>query len=211
MQDLYAERIAKEADPRFFEEDSGLTDLDVGGLSKPATAPSGATVVDRNKLPAGNATQVNGTQLLAPPSKSSPLPRVLVAVVLVLGLSVGGYLATRPDVKPVVEVVPPPVTVIAEPTPQPKPLVVHIVSEPSGANVELAGANVGQTPFSAHVERVKLPVAVRLSAEGYEPAEATLTDMTGPTLSLALKKKVVVVKPPAGGSGGKNPDIKTSR
>ncbi len=210
MQDLYAERIAKEADPRFFEEDSGLTDLDVGGLSKPVTLPSGATVVDRNKLPAANATQVNGTQVLAPPSTSSPLPKVVAAVVLVLGLSVGGHLATRPDVKKGVEVVPPPVTLTAEPT-QLKPLVVHIVSEPSGANLELAGANVGQTPFSAHVEKVKLPVAVRLSAEGYEPAEATLTDMTGPTLSLALKKKVAVVKPPTAGNGGKNPDIKTSR
>ncbi len=212
MQDLYAERIAKEADPRFFEEDSGLTDLDVGGLSKPASAASGATVVDRNKLPAGNATQVHGTQLLPPPSKSSPLPKVVGAVVLLLGISAGVYLGTRPDVKPVVEVVPPPVVAVpVEAHPQPKPLVVHIVSEPSGAHIELAGANVGQTPFDAHVEKVKLPVAVRLTAEGYEPAEATLTDMTGPTLSLAMKKKVAVVKPPTGGSGGKNPDIKTTR
>jgi hypothetical protein len=34
--------------------------------------------------------------------------------------------------------------------------------------------------------------------------------MTGPTLSLSLKRKPIV-KPPTGGSGGKNPDIKTQR
>ncbi len=207
MQDLYAERIAKEADPRFFEEDSGLTDLDVGGLSRPASAVGGATLVDRNKLPAGNGTQVQGTQLLPPPSRSSALPKVVAAVVLLLGLGVGGYLATRPDVMPLAQA--PQVT--AEIPRERTPLMVHIVSEPSGANVELAGATVGQTPFDAHVQNVKLPVALRLSIEGYEPAEAMLTDMTGPTLSLALKKKVAVVKPPLGGSGGKNPDIKTSR
>jgi serine/threonine protein kinase len=224
MQDLYAERIAKEADPRFFEEDSGLTDLDVGGLSKPqnpaAASTSGATVVDRNKLPAGNATQVVGTvatQVLSPPVKSSsPLPKVIGGVVLMLVLAAGGWFATRtPEVTPVAELPPKPVTGArpgdTTPPPAVEPLLVHIVSEPLGANVELAGSRVGQTPFDARVEKVKLPVALRLSAEGYESAEATLTDMTGPNLSLSLKKKVAVVKQPTGGSGGKNPDIKTTR
>jgi hypothetical protein len=112
-------------------------------------------------------------------------------------------------VKPVVVVEDPPKNT-GETPPPPQPLMVRIDSEPSGASVELAGARVGQTPFDARVEKVKLPVALRISADGYEPAEATLTDMTGPSLSLSLKKKPSV-KPPTGGSGGKNPDIKTQR
>ena len=213
MQELYAERIAKEADPRFFEEDSGLTDLDVGGLSKPAASTTGATVVDRNKLPPGNATQVVGTQVLPPPSQTS-MPKVVGAVVVLVALlGLGGWYATRPEVKPVVEVPVKPVTGAGtgETPPPPQPLVVRIESEPSGAAIELAGSRVGQTPFDARVEKVKLPVALRLSADGYETLEATLTDMTGPSLSLALKKKPAVVRPNTGGSSGKNPDIKTSR
>lgn len=211
MQDLYAERIAKEADPRFFEEDSGLTDLDVGGLSKPAA--TGATVVDRNKLSLRDATAVQATQALPPPTRSSPLPLILGGVVVVALLAAGGWYFTRPAPKPVEPVVPLAATGAGPgETPRPiPPLVVRIESEPPGANVELAGSRVGQTPFEARVEKVKLPVALRLSADGYESAEATLTDMTGPSLSLALKKKVAVVRPPTGGSGGKNPDIKTTR
>ena len=206
MQDLYAERIAKEADPRFFEEDSGLTDLDAGGLSKP-TAPSGATVVDRGKLTAGNNTQV-----LSPTGPGISLPKVSAAVVVVALLAVGVWYATRPEGKPVVDV---PFKPLADPglgqTPPAPPLVVRIESEPPGAKVELAGQSVGQTPFEARVEKVKLPVALKLTAEGYESAEATLTDMTGPRLSLSLKKRVAVVRPGTGGSSGKNPDIKTTR
>lgn len=208
MRDLYAERIAREADPRFFEEDSGLTDLDVGGLSKRANT-GGATVVDGNKLPAGTATQVHGPATQAVPP--SPLPRVLAAVAVAALLGVGGWLALKGpgEVRPVIEVPVKPVAVETPPVVQ--PLVVRIDSEPSGVNVELAGTRVGQTPFEARVEKVKLPVAVRLSADGYESAEATLTDMTGPSLWLTLKKKPAVVRTGSGGSTGKNPDIKTTR
>ena len=210
MQDLYAERIAKEADPRFFEEDSGLTDLDVGGLSRPAA--TGATVVDRNKLSPNNMTQVQGTQALPASSKSSPLPLVLGGLVVVAALAGGGWFFTRPDPRPLEPQIPLGTGGGPQETPRAvPPLVVRIESEPAGASIELAGARVGQTPFEARVEKVKLPVAVRVSADGYEPAEATLTDMTGESLSLVLKKKVAVVRTPSGGGGGRNPDIKTSR
>jgi len=212
MQELYAERIAKEADPRFFEEDSGLTDLDVGGLSKPANVGA-ATTVDRNKLPTGDATKVLGpvTQAVGPPA-SSPLPKILGAVAVIAMLGVGAWFALKapPVVKPL-DVPVNPVTGTGVTPPVVQPLVVRIESDPSGASIELAGSRVGQTPFEARVEKVKLPVAVRVSAEGYEPAEASLTEMTGASLSLSLKKKPAVVKTGTGGSSGKNPDIKTTR
>lgn len=211
MQELYAERIAKEADPRFFEEDSGLTDLDVGGLSKPATSGgAGGTLGDRSKLPAGRDTKVHGTQVLPGPPTFSALRKVLGGLVFIAGLAAGGVWLTRPEVNPVAIDAPKPASGVGTaqtPTP-PAPLVVRIVSEPPGADIELAGSRVGQTPFEARVEKVKLPLALRLSIEGYEPAEATLTDMTGPSLSLALRKKPTVARPAI---GGKNPDIKTTR
>lgn len=219
MQELYAERIAREADPRFYEEDSGLTDLDVGGLSRPA-AP-GATVVDKRKQPDAGDGQ---TRLLSPrtqvldgaPRPASPLPKVLAAVAVVALLGGGVLFATRPREQPVeptpvvVDLPKTPVPPVdpTPPPPPPAPLVVRIESEPPGAKVELAGALVGQTPFEARVERAKLPLALRVSAEGYEPAEASLTDMTGSSLSLSLRKKPPAARP---GTGGKTPDIKTSR
>ncbi len=217
MKELYAERIAKEADPRFFEEDSGLTDLDVGGLPR---ATGNATVVDRNKLPGASGPQTaiagGATRIVAPPAGGLSVPKLVAAGAVLLTLIGGGvYFATRPAPLPpvVVDETPksrPVVVVPVEPTPPPvvAPLVVRIESEPPGATVELAGVSVGQTPFEARVEKVKLPVALRLSAEGYEPTDATLTDMTSTSLSFALKKKATAPKP---GGTGKNPVIKTTR
>ena len=39
-----------------------------------------------------------------------------------------------------------------------------------------------------------MPVAVRVSADGYENAEAQLTEMSGATVTLTLKKKAVAPK-----------------
>lgn len=221
MHDLYAERIAKEADPRFFEEDSGLTDLDVGGLSKsnlpPAggTNPQGQTVADRGQMTQAHGTQLTGgpvTQALPPPGQGGlSVGKIVGALALVLVLAVGGYLAFKPPATDVVT--PPPTGGGKEPVQAPATMVFKIESEPSGATVELGGVNVGKTPFEANVPKVKLPVAMKLTLEGYEPSEGTmLTEMTGATVTVPLtKKKSVVVKNPSGGGTGKNPDIKTTR
>ncbi|MFO0595806.1 MAG: serine/threonine-protein kinase [Myxococcaceae bacterium] len=209
MKELYAERIAREADPRFLEEDSGLTDLDVGGLSKPQ---QGATFADRGALTQASAAGVGTvasaphTQVLPPPAPS-PLPKVLAAVVVIAGLAVGAWFVTRPPP----EVVKPPGPGDVTPPPPVAPLLTRIESDPAGATVELAGINVGKTPFEARIEKVKLPVAVKLLLDGYEPGEATLTDMTGAVVTVPLKKKPAAVKPPTAGGTGKNPDIKTTR
>ena len=218
MHELYAERIAKEADPRFFEEDSGLTDLDVGGLSKSTpggTNPQGQTVADRGQATQAQGTQLTGgpvTQALPPPGQGGGLSvgKLVGALALVVALGVGGYFALR---SPPGDTVPPPPTGGGkEPVQAPAPLVFRIETEPTGATIELAGMNVGKTPFDARIEKVKLPVAVKLTLDGYEPGEAMLTEMTGTTLTVPLtKKKPAVVKNPSGGGTGKNPDIKTTR
>ena len=189
MKELYAERIEKESSPTFFEEDSGLTDLDVGGM--PRVRPADATVADRSK--SGPATQA-----VAPQKPGAPIGLIAGVAVLVM-VVVGGLLwfFTRgPEVAPQ----PPPPVVVKEPTKQPEPPPTpaprefRIESEPSGATVELAGVRVGNTPFAARIEAAKLPVAVRISADGYETADAQLTDMSGATLTLSLKKKPVAPK-----------------
>ncbi len=211
MQELYAERIAKESMPRFYEEDSGLTDLDVGGLSQPS-AQQGVTTVDRNRELQSSPV----TQAVAPPPRERPVRKV-AALVAVLGVLVGGVAAVmwwRSQPAEVTAVPPPVVVVEPAPTPKPQvvvvaPLSVRIESEPTGAVVELAGVRAGQTPFDASVEKTKLPVAVRVSADGYESVEATLTEASGASLSLTLKKKATV-RPNTGGGGGKTV-IKTTR
>ncbi|GMU60118.1 MAG: hypothetical protein AMXMBFR34_18810 [Myxococcaceae bacterium] len=209
MQELYAERIARESDPRSFEEDSGLTDLDVGGLAKPGNA---ATVVDRSRQAngAGSATTVDRpgqqTQAVGPPAKggSKAVWGALGAVALV-GIGVAAWTSTRE--KPVV-VQPPPVVAPAEvkppPVVEPKPVEVRVESDPAGADVELAGERVGQTPYVTQVVAAKLPLAVKISRDGYEPQQGTVT-AEAPTWNVELKKKAG--RPPT----GKSPNIKTSR
>ena len=212
MQELYAERIAKEADPRTFEEDSGLTDLDVGGLAKPGGA---ATVVDKNRQPSGTSgvqTRVDGpaqqTQAVGPPARggNKALWGVIGTVALV-GIAAAAYFSTRekptPQVTPPVVVQQPDVT--PPPVEAPKPIELRVESEPAGADVELAGEKVGQTPYTTSVLPAKLPMAVKLTRDGYEPQEGKLT-ASAPSWTVELKKKAA--KPPTGKT---NPTIKTTR
>jgi serine/threonine protein kinase len=198
MSELYAERIEKESSPSFFEEDSGLTDLDVGGM--PRVKPAEATVADRSK---------DGpmTQAVAPRSNGAPTG-VLAGVGLAVLAIAGGLIWFFTRTPEVVQQPPPPVVItqpvkLPDPPPAPAPKEFRIESDPPGAAVELAGVRVGTTPFDARIDAAKLPVAVRVSADGYENAEAQLSDMSGATLSLTLKKKPVAPK--------QNPNIKTTR
>jgi serine/threonine-protein kinase len=211
MQELYAERIARESDPRTLEEDSGLTDLDVGGLAKPS---GGATVVDRNSQPQGSGAQTavarpgSGVHTQAVPPPPKPASKALwvgVGAVALMAIGAAAWVSTRDE--PVV----PSASVVTDVTRPPpvegaRPVEVRVESEPAGADVELAGEKVGQTPFRAHILPAKLPMVVKLSRDGYEPQQGTLT-AEAPALSVALKKKATAT----GKAPVKNPDIKTSR
>ena len=217
MQELYAERIAKEASPRFYEEDSGLTDLDAGGLTKPKEA-LGATTVDR----ARELQSQPVTQAVGPPPRESPTKKVAIAAVAALVLiSLGGFTWWKsqagainpPDpVTPPVAINPPdPVKPPEVVKPEaPRELAVRIDSEPTGALVEVGGVRLGLTPVDVRVPHGKLPLPLRVSADGYESADLTLTEMTGASLSLPLKKKATP-KSPTGGGKGTSPVIKTTR
>jgi serine/threonine-protein kinase len=216
MQALYAERIAKEADPRSLEEDSGLTDLDAGGLPKNA---QGATTIDRNKqggqvFPQGT-TGKHQTEAVGNPSQRSRAGLWLGLGVVAAGvIGVVGYVVkSKPD-----EVTPQPnTTVVTSPQKQPEvptkvappPQVVEYVtfslsSEPAGAEVELGGDKKGLTPLEVKLEKAKLPTLLKLTKDGYEAFQTTLTDSTEPQVAATLKKRATV-------KGPKPSDIKTTR
>jgi eukaryotic-like serine/threonine-protein kinase len=69
-------------------------------------------------------------------------------------------------------------------------------SEPTGADIELGGKKLGTTPFDVTVALSELPATVKLSRDGFEPKETTLTAEGPRTLSLQLKKKVKTNRPP---------------
>jgi eukaryotic-like serine/threonine-protein kinase len=206
MKNLYQERIAREADPRALEEDSGLTDLDAGGLRLNAQQ-QGNTVADRGSSASRSAL---GTFAGAPP-KGSPAYGAVVAigVCAIIGIAVAAFWPKKPEVT----VLPPPVTTVrpavVKPPPDepPPPLKLHIASEPSNASLELGGLPVGTTPHDASIERAKLPLAVKVSADGYEPQQLMVTTESSSTLTVTLKRKPAAVKVTA----PKNPDIKTTR
>jgi serine/threonine protein kinase len=218
MQNLYADRIAREADPRTLEEDSGLTDLDAGGLQKNAQA---ATTIDRSKQGGQVPVQSSGntgkhfTEAVQNPQRNRTglwvgLGLGGVVLVVVAGLALKGQ-GTKDDTPPVVKS--PEVVTPKEPARvDPPPVVVELAtfsltSEPAGAEVEVAGEKKGLTPLEVKVDKAKLPVLLKLSREGYEPFQTTLTAASEPALSTTLKKKAT------GGVriGPKPNDIKTTR
>ena len=212
MQALYAERIAKEADPRSLEEDSGLTDLDAGGLQKNAQNP---TIVERNRqggqvFPAGHT----GSHLTEAVGGSKPRSRAGLwaglGVVGVLIIGVAGYVVKGrsttetpkpPDVTTPVE---PPIKRVELPTVV-EFLTFSLTSEPTGAEVELGGDKKGLTPLEVKLEKAKLPTLLKVSRDGYESFQTTIADSTDPNVVVTLKKRVAVK------IGPKPSDIKTTR
>ncbi|MBM4780278.1 MAG: protein kinase [Archangiaceae bacterium] len=213
MQGLYADRIAKEADPRTLEEDSGLTDLDAGGLPKNA---QGATTVDRSKQQGGQVFPAGDSRTEAvsnPAGRSRAGLWAGIGIVAVLLIGVVGYVVKgrgdetpKPVDPPVLPVKPPELPKVVEQPPQVVEYVTYALSsEPSEAEVELAGDKRGLTPIELKVEKNKLPVLLKVSRDGYEPFQTTLTDSTDPAVTVTLKKKATVKV------GPKPSDIKTTR
>ncbi len=197
MQKLYAERIAKEANPAYLEEDSSLTGLDAGGNVRP-NQPS-ATVVDKNR----SKVAVGGS---LPEGNKVPWLTVAVLFGLFSAFAVYWFGFRPPDDKPVVNlpinapvpVVPTPNNPVQVPT-QPTKKLVSVTSDPAGADIELNGERVGQTPMDLSFDPSKLPASLSLSRDGFEGQKLAITEATGPTLALTLKKKVKsngTVRPP---------------
>jgi len=190
MQSVYSERIAKEQDPKSLEEDSGLTAMDGAG---------GHTTLERK----GAAPPV-------PAQGGISIPKVLAAIAMLVGLIGGGiYFATRPGetvtavVKPVIDA---PVKVDPTPVAKVEPKVLSLLSEPSGATVEIGGEKKGLTPLEVRVDPSKLPTLLVVTLEGYEPYQQTVAESSDPSMLVQLKKKAK-----AAVNNGTAPPIKKER
>jgi serine/threonine-protein kinase len=74
---------------------------------------------------------------------------------------------------------------------KPAALALKVQSEPPGAAVELEGRNVGVTPVDVSVERTHLPAVMKLSHDGFEPLTTTVTESSGPLVTMQLVKKAI--------------------
>lgn len=205
LSELYAERIAAEADPTWLDQLDPNENLDGTPTSQkrePSRIPSAARGASRSR-----PAVAEGTAALAQTGSNKPV----LALLLTLGLVAGGlaaYLVLRKAEPPAVAAVPP----VELPKPDPvqptanQPLQLLINSEPAGAKVSIDGVELGLTPVS-----YSLPAGATKSAlfvkEGFEPVSASLTAASGPELNVQLKKRRASDKHP----GGSNLGIKTGR
>jgi serine/threonine protein kinase len=189
---------------------SGVKTGGAAQMSQDAFDAAGPTVKARTRSQAGEA------------KSSVAAPLIIAALALALGgVGVWAYLtqikppqaAVQP---PVPEVKPPPVKPVEAapagggetppPVVQPAQLAFRVQSEPPGAEVEYGGRRLGLTPLEVLLLRSELPAVLKVSRDGFEPQSTTVTEDSGPQLSLQLTKKRK--------SGGNNrPDlgIKTGR
>ena len=190
MQQHYAERISKEADPKTLEEDSGLTAMDAGG------GPSTHASTGKQFSPSAQ-TRVSPTNVGAAPTEWN-VPLIAGTIFVLLALIGGGaWFALKsgaePTNTPVVKVEPKsaPVPVAAAP----QKVKYEITSEPVGATVTLRGEEKGQTPLTLKVDPDDFPVVLMVAADGYETSKQTLTDESETSQTVVLKKKKVVASP----------------
>jgi hypothetical protein len=167
-------------------------------------------MTESKKARAVERSQRPGTAVAPPPQKKGGVPLLVIgaAVFLIFGgaAAVAAKLAFTTPKPAGVEMPALDLTQQGEDVTPPtstetfaKPIPLHIVSDPLGARVEIAGKDVGTTPFDYALSR---PVAAVFSKDGFEPAQATVSPSDAPQLSVQLKKKR---------GSGKRPQIKTER
>ena len=158
------------------------------------------------KIPASSARP--HTQAVTAPSRRAGKRNsgvwVIAGTVAILAVGVLAIVfkpVPRPEVpviEPVVETPkpPPPDKPVQQPEvtqtpdrPTADELAFKLETEPAGADIELEGKKLGTTPFDVTVALSDLPATVKLTREGFETKETTLTAEGPRTVSLQLKKK----------------------
>ncbi len=77
----------------------------------------------------------------------------------------------------------------AAPPAQPPTYRFMLDTDPGGADIEIDGRRIGQTPLDWRVSPDKLPQKVRLVLEGYEPREVELTRTSSPVVVELLQER----------------------
>jgi serine/threonine-protein kinase len=187
MHDLYAERVAKEADPAVLDELTPSHAADLSLLVPRDEKGKGAAAVKpaRTRRAAGNLKYALGAIAVA---------AALAATFVVMNRPAGTEptpIATGPMPGPVPTPVKVPDAAVAkvDPPMAAAMLAFKVNSEPSGANVEWNGKSLGLTPVDVSLEKTALPAVLRISRESFEAQQITVTDSIGPVVSLQLQKK----------------------
>jgi serine/threonine-protein kinase len=230
LRDLYAERIARESDPANLDQLPEDADLDAKSNPSRSNARSVSQQAAgaRSPTPAGTGTPVvppprplarpSGPHTLSLPPQPEPkrrFPRMAVAASVGTLLVCAGaaivMLRQQPAEAPQVTQPAPVVRTQPEPAPaaqptqvEPQPVRLKLVSEPTGALVEVDGKHYGATPMDLPLPSDESKVKVALKLDGYETAEREVSAGNAPEFSVKLTPK----KP------RRNPaalDIKTGR
>jgi serine/threonine-protein kinase len=228
LRELYAERIASEADPTNLDQLTEDTDLDsnsnsargsarsVSQQSPPPAPPppssTGTPIVPAPRSPSGNTKH---TRTLPPGTVSRRrFPMVPVAGVGALLIAAGAAFVFLRQAS--VESTPPvtaPVEGRAQARPlrpelarEPQPVMLQVLSEPAGARVEVDGEQRGETPVDLWLAPDAPPVMVAWQLEGYQPVSRRVSAEDAPQVSVTLTPK----KPPRRNTGSQL-GIKTDR
>ncbi len=223
MQKLYEDKIAELNDPSKLDQLPPDTDLEGFGPRGALATPAPSSGTKRGTVTVGGGAAADaatlaatrtagGTERVAPgqPASGGGSRGVVFAAIGLLAIGGGGaaaWFATRPSVESQPVVTPKPL----DPHPQqldkpPAPAMValKVESDPAGAAVEIGGVPRGMTPLDLSLDKGSLPVLLKVSHDGFEPQQTTLTADSGPVVSLQLKKKKT-------GGGSKPLEIKTGR
>ncbi|OJH35102.1 serine/threonine protein kinase [Cystobacter ferrugineus] len=224
LRELYAERIASEANLASLDQLNEDSDLD----ARSNTSRSGSDVRSQSQTIApltptthtgGSGKRAHVTRTVSPEAPRRRVRWGWAAMGMGVSLLAGGaavILLRREEPAPA-----PPsstITVDASPLaalPQPKsqPVTLTVRSEPAGARVEVEGAPYGQTPVELPLEPDAAPVTLALTLEGYEPTSRRVSAGDAPELSVKLRPRHAAQKPPRRGTPATHPplDIKLGR
>jgi serine/threonine protein kinase len=217
LRELYADRIAAEADPSKLDQLAEDADLDSQSNSSrdgmPTSGARGQAASRASKLvgppsrPPTKEQTRNTAALLPPPApkKRAWLPYVVGGVALLAG---GAAVVMMKDPQaprtPVAVVTPPdvvqgrtpepPARPQPEPPAPPQPVRLMVTSEPPGATVQVAGEERGTTPVALPLVPGEPSVQVTLLLHGYEPVTRHVSAADAPAMAVALQRRPT--KPP---------------
>jgi serine/threonine protein kinase len=213
LRELYAERIANEANPAQLDQLSEEADLDARSNASRSSS-SGLPVQAPSRVPPAARPEFTRTVVPEAPRRRARWAWAATGAGLAL-LAVGSAIILLRQQAlisnlPVTVPAPPP---LAQPAPEPQPLPVTLTvrSEPAGARVEVEGAPYGETPLELPLEPDSPPVTLALTLEGYEPTSRRVSAGDAPELSVKLHPRQATHKPPRRGAPAPPLDIKLGR
>ncbi len=188
MQDLYAERVAKEADPATLDE---LTLSQAADLS---------LLVQRDeRIDAAHQDAKQSSRRGGGGGYKYAFGAIGLAAAGAIGWVMMNRSAStgptpfdnRPQPGPVAVAKMPDAALEPEPVKPavPEVLAFKVNSEPAGATVEWNGKSLGVTPVDVSLEKTALPAVLKISRESFEAQQITVTESIGPVVSLQLTKK----------------------